>query len=63
MDSFLNNSWWNQEGLGEFVAPPLLSNWVKADVPLSEAHANCSGHKNKMFSICSKGASLWLDSR
>lgn len=24
-----------------------LSNWVKEDVPLSAARANCSGHKNK----------------
>lgn len=48
-------------GSGEkqaFVAPLSLSNWVKVDMPLSEAHANCSGHKNKLFSIWFEHASL-----
>lgn len=45
-------------GGGTFVAPLSLSNWVKVDVPLSETHTNCSGHKNKLFSIWFERASL-----
>lgn len=48
-------------GRGEkqaFVAPLCLSNWVKVDVPLSVVHANCSGHKNKLFSVWGEHASL-----
>lgn len=45
-------------GGGTFVAPLCLSNWVKVDVALSEANANCYGHKDKLFSVWFLCASL-----
>lgn len=45
MDSYLIQQLVNPGG-GE-AAHLSLSNWVKVDVPLSESHANCSGHNKQ----------------